>query len=72
MEKLPVRLSNLMAFDADAFGNWGCSPRLYPEVVREVLGGAIDILSNIEEHPLEDINELLSKKCARRPVLLPS
>ena len=30
MDKVEVRLSNLMAFDARAIGNWGCPPELYP------------------------------------------
>ncbi len=29
-----MRLSNLMAFDATAYGNWGCDPALYPEALR--------------------------------------
>jgi 6-hydroxycyclohex-1-ene-1-carbonyl-CoA dehydrogenase len=30
MDKVELRLSNLMAFDARALGNWGCPPELYP------------------------------------------
>ena len=30
MDKVEVRLSNLMAFDARAIGNWGCPPEFYP------------------------------------------
>ena len=33
VEKVALRLSNLMAYDADAFGTWGCPPHLYPEAV---------------------------------------
>ena len=36
MEKTAVRLANLMAFDATAFGNWGCHPSLYPEAIKLV------------------------------------
>ena len=30
MDKVELRLSNLMAFDARALGNWGCPPEYYP------------------------------------------
>ena len=59
MEKLPLRLSNIMAFDADIFGNWGCRPELYPQVVNDVIDGKIQVLENIEQRPLSSINEVL-------------
>jgi 6-hydroxycyclohex-1-ene-1-carbonyl-CoA dehydrogenase len=59
MDKVTVRLSNIMAFDADVFGNWGCKPEYYPEVVDKVLGGGVNVLDNIEEHPLDSINEIV-------------
>ena len=34
MDKLNIRLSNVMAFDADIFGNWGCRPQYYNDVVK--------------------------------------
>ncbi|OFZ13612.1 MAG: 6-hydroxycyclohex-1-ene-1-carbonyl-CoA dehydrogenase [Bdellovibrionales bacterium RBG_16_40_8] len=76
MEKVSVRLSNIMAFDADIFGNWGCSPRLYPEVVAAVLEGKIKVSENVEVHPLSSINEVIQKalehKLERRAVLVPT
>src|SRR3972149_3919062 len=33
MDKVEVRLSNLMAFDAKLIGTWGCRAELYPEVL---------------------------------------
>ena len=36
-KKLELRLSNLMAFDATAQGNWGCPPEHYPAIVDLVL-----------------------------------
>ncbi len=60
MEKVTVRLSNAMAFDADLFGNWGCKPEYYPAVVDKVLKNEINILDTIEEHPLDSINEIIS------------
>ena len=61
MEKISVRLSNLMAFDADAFGNWGCRPEYYGPVLKEVLSGKINLRDNIEQRPLDTINEVLSQ-----------
>jgi len=39
MDKVEVRLSNLMAFDARAIGNWGCPPEFYPAALDLVLDG---------------------------------
>lgn len=75
MEKLTLRLSNVMAFDADLFGNWGCSPNHYPTVVDQVLNGRIKLRENIEVHPLDDINtvvaQALEHRLQRRAVLIP-
>ena len=49
MDKVTFRLSNIMAFDADVFGNWGCRPAYYPAVVEKVLSRKINLLDNIEE-----------------------
>lgn len=75
MDKVTVRLSNIMAFDADVFGNWGCKPEYYPAVVEKVLAGDINVLDNIEEHPLDSINEIVPKafehKLAKRVIFTP-
>ncbi len=75
MDKLNLRLSNVMAFDADLFGNWGCSPKHYPAVADAVLNGSINLRDNIELHPLDTINEVialsLEHKLARRAILVP-
>lgn len=75
MGKLELRLSNIMAFDADLFGNWGCSPSHYPAVVKGVLDGSINLLDNIVEYPLSQLNEVieLSKahKLSRRAIMVP-
>jgi 6-hydroxycyclohex-1-ene-1-carbonyl-CoA dehydrogenase len=64
-----------MAFDADVFGNWACKPEHYPKVVDEVLSGRINVRDNIEEHPLDSINDLmqlaLEHRLERRAVLVP-
>ncbi len=75
MEKVTVRLSNIMAFDADIFGNWGCMPEYYPDAVEKVLNGNINVLDNIEEHPLDSINDVvklaLDHKLTKRAILKP-
>jgi 6-hydroxycyclohex-1-ene-1-carbonyl-CoA dehydrogenase len=75
MEKVNVRLSNIMAFDADVFGNWACKPEFYPKVVEEVVSGRINVRDNVEEHPLDSINDVfrlaLEHKLERRVVLVP-
>jgi 6-hydroxycyclohex-1-ene-1-carbonyl-CoA dehydrogenase len=50
-----LRLSNLMAFDARAIGNWGCDPALYPEIVSRVLSGEIDVVTGTKIRPLSSI-----------------
>lgn len=59
MDKVEVRLSNIMAFDADVFGNWGCSPAHYKTVVDYVLSGKIPLSDYIEKRPLDSINEII-------------
>lgn len=75
MDKVNVRLSNLMAFDADLFGNWGCKPEYYPIALEKVLKEEINLLDNIEEHPLDSINEIipqaLEHKIEKRVIFTP-
>jgi 6-hydroxycyclohex-1-ene-1-carbonyl-CoA dehydrogenase len=66
MEKVTIRLSNAMAFDADLFGNWGCKPEYYPAVVEKVLKEEINILDNIEEHSLDEMNEIIPLAMAHK------
>jgi 6-hydroxycyclohex-1-ene-1-carbonyl-CoA dehydrogenase len=76
MEKLNLRLSNIMAFDATLHGNWGCSPKHYPAVVEDVLSRKINLVDNIEIHPLDDINNIMTQafahKLERRAILIPN
>jgi 6-hydroxycyclohex-1-ene-1-carbonyl-CoA dehydrogenase len=75
MDRIEVRLSNLMAFDARALGNWGCPPELYPAALDLVLDGKIELASFVEQHPLDRINEVFEQahahKLTRRAVLVP-
>ena len=68
-----IRLSNLMAFDATARGNWGCPPEQYPAALSLVLEGKIALAPYIEEHSLDDAPEVLEavhKHAIRRRVVL--
>jgi 6-hydroxycyclohex-1-ene-1-carbonyl-CoA dehydrogenase len=75
MDKVELRLSNLMAFHARALGNWGCPPRYYPEVLNLVLDGKINVKSFVEHRPLDDINDAFAMVHAHenkaRLVLIP-
>ena len=76
MDKVEVRLSNLMAFDAKAIGNWGCPPELYPAALDLVLEGKVAIKPFVEAHPLDSINEVFAavhhRDIKRRVVLVPA
>lgn len=67
MEKPDIRLSNLMALDATAFGSWGCSPRHYPAVIELVRSGRVEVRSFIECRPLAEGPEWLAAQAAGRP-----
>ncbi len=75
MDRVEVRLSNLMAFHARAMGNWGCPPDLYPPVLDMVLDHGIEISPFVEKRPLDDINAVFedvhAHKVARRVILVP-
>lgn len=75
LAKSEIRLSNLMAFDATAQGNWGCDATLYPEVLEWIGDGRIKVSPFVEKHALEDINSVLDAAHAgtlkRRGVLVP-
>jgi 6-hydroxycyclohex-1-ene-1-carbonyl-CoA dehydrogenase len=74
--KVEVRLSNLMAFDATAQGNWGSAPERYPEALKLVLEGRIALAPYIETHPLDQTPAVLQAVAAheitRRAILVPS
>ena len=76
MDKVEVRLSNLMAFDARVLGNWGCPPELYPAALDLVLEGKVRVKPFVEVHPLADINRVFEAvhhgEIKRRAVLVPA
>jgi 6-hydroxycyclohex-1-ene-1-carbonyl-CoA dehydrogenase len=55
MQPVTLRLSNLMAFDAKAIGNWGCEPALYPDIVAMALDGRLAVAPFTEIKPLADL-----------------
>ncbi len=75
MDRVTIRLSNLMAFHARALGNWGCPPELYPGALDLVLDGRIKVAPFVEHHPLDSINEIFDAvhagKLKRRAILIP-
>ena len=75
MDKLDIRLSNLMAFDGKIIGTWGCRPELYPEVIDLVAEGHVQIKPFVETFAMSRINEVfadtLDHKLSKRSILLP-
>jgi 6-hydroxycyclohex-1-ene-1-carbonyl-CoA dehydrogenase len=75
MDKVELRLSNLMAFHARALGNWGCAPELYPAALELVLDGQVKLAPYVERRPLAEVNAVLAeahqKKLTRRAILVP-
>jgi 6-hydroxycyclohex-1-ene-1-carbonyl-CoA dehydrogenase len=76
MDKIELRLSNLMAFDARALGNWGCPPEFYPAALDLVLGGKVQVKPFVEQRPLAEINGVFDAvhrhAVKRRVVLMPN
>lgn len=75
MDKVEVRLSNLMAFDACLIGTWGCKPELYPEVIELAANDKLKLSQLVEIFPLSKINEVfkntLEHKYNKRSILVP-
>jgi len=75
MDTVEVRLSNLMAFDAVAVGNWGCLPEHYPAVLDLVLDGKVEVGAFVERVPMSKVNDTLDAlhhgRLSKRPVLIP-
>ncbi|HYT66156.1 MAG TPA: 6-hydroxycyclohex-1-ene-1-carbonyl-CoA dehydrogenase [Vicinamibacterales bacterium] len=70
-----LRLSNLMALDATAAGNWGCPPDRYPEALELVLSGRIRLGDFVETHPLSQVRRVfqsvIDHQMTRRAILVP-
>ncbi len=76
MDKVEIRLSNLMAYHARAIGNWGCPPELYPQALELVLNGRVKVAPFVDKYPLSEINQVFEAAHAgalrRRAVLVPA
>jgi 6-hydroxycyclohex-1-ene-1-carbonyl-CoA dehydrogenase len=76
MDRVEICLSNLMAYDAVAQGNWGADPLVYPELLDWIGAGKLQVRPYVERHSLDQINEVLKQAEAgaleRRAVLTPS
>ncbi len=74
-KRVELRLSNLMAFDATARGNWGCPPEQYPAALKMVLDGKVAIEPYIERYPLDDAPQILEAvarhEIRKRAILIP-
>jgi 6-hydroxycyclohex-1-ene-1-carbonyl-CoA dehydrogenase len=75
LDKLELRLSNLMAFDATLQGNWGCDPALYAEVLDWLAAGRLKVRPFVDKHPLGELNAVLDAahagRLAKRAVMVP-
>lgn len=74
-DMVSIRLSNLMAFDATAFGSWGCPPELYPEAVQLVSSGKVSLVPFTRKVPMSEIEAVLEdahhRSDPRRTILIP-
>lgn len=76
MDKLELRLSNLMVFDADIIGTWGCKPDLYKDVLGWIEEEKLKLKPFTETMPMSRINDLFAeirddKGPIKRVVLIP-
>jgi len=73
--KTEYMLSKLMAFDAEMIGTWGCLPKYYPEILKLVQSGKVQVAPFVEVHPMSTICEVFElahhRKLTKRAVLVP-
>ena len=74
-DKVEVRLSNLMAFDATVHGTWGCPPEAYPPVLQMIERGQVQLSPFVDYAPMSELDGLLramaEHKLEKRMVLDP-
>lgn len=73
--KVELRLSNLMALDATARGNWGCPPDQYPAALDLVLRGKVAIAPYVETHQLDEapaVFDAVARHAVTRRMILTS
>jgi 6-hydroxycyclohex-1-ene-1-carbonyl-CoA dehydrogenase len=64
--KIDVRLSNLMAFDATIHGTWGCPPEAYPGVLHLIEEGKVKLDPFIAYGPMSKVNDYLADMAAHK------
>lgn len=73
--KTEYMLSKLMAFDAEMIGTWGCQPQYYPEILKLVQSGKVQVAPFVETRPMSTIREVFAlahdRKLTKRAVLVP-
>lgn len=75
LAKTQVRLSNLMAFDANVQGTWGCKPELYPEALKLVIDNKVTLKPFIKTFPMSQgpdiMQQVADHKIDKRAILVP-
>lgn len=75
LDRVTLRLSNVMAFDATVQGTWGCRPELYPAALEMVTRGRITLKPFIERHPMsrgpDVLQDVADHRIERRSILEP-
>ena len=75
-DKVELRLSNLMALDAVARGNWGCAPANYPKALALVLEGKVKLAPFVDVRPFAELPELFAAasrhELRRRMIVTPA
>ena len=75
MQKTEFMFSRLMALDAEIIGTWGCLPEYYPDVLKMVLDGRVQLEPFVEVRPMSEIREVFEQahagRLSRRVVLTP-
>ncbi len=76
MDKLEIRMSNLMAFSSRLQGNWGCLPENYPPAYDLVIQGKVQMKPFVKLYGLDDINTVFAAakahKLTERAILVPA
>ncbi len=74
-DKVTVRLSNLMAYDATVHGTWGCPPEVFPEVLAMIYDGRVVLEPFVDHAGMSELNKLLDDmahhRLTRRMILHP-
>ena len=75
MNRVEIPLSNLMAYEATARGNWGADPLVYPEILQWTGDSRLTVRPFVERHPLREINAVFNEahhgRLMKRAVLVP-